>query len=116
MAGGFLHVTEGDAGVEGGGDEGVSEGVRPDPLVDAVLAGEAAHDVPGGVAVEAFPFRPTKIALSSRSAMARSIARATLGARGMVTILHPLRGTVTVRWPRSIPSASMSGAERFGRA
>jgi hypothetical protein len=54
VAGCFLDVAERDAGVEGGGDEGVAEGVRPDWLVDAGLAGEAAYDPPGGVAVESF--------------------------------------------------------------
>ena len=39
---------------EGGGDEGVAERVRSDRLVDAGLAGEATHDPPGGVSVEAF--------------------------------------------------------------
>jgi hypothetical protein len=39
--------------------------------------------------------------------MVRSIARAVRGASGMVTILPPLRSTVSVRWPRSVPSASM---------
>jgi hypothetical protein len=32
-----LHVAERDAGVEGGGDEGVAEGVGADRLVDACL-------------------------------------------------------------------------------
>jgi hypothetical protein len=39
--------------------------------------------------------------------MARSIARAVRGASGMVTTLPSLRVMVSVRWPRSVPSASM---------
>jgi hypothetical protein len=45
---------------------------------------------------------------SHRSPMARSIARAVRGASGIVTTLPPLRRTVSVRWPRSLPRASMS--------
>lgn len=40
--------------------------------------------------------------------MARSSARAVRGARGMVTVMPPLRCTTRVRWPRSRPSWSMS--------
>lgn len=40
--------------------------------------------------------------------MARSTPRAVRGASGMVTIFPPLRSTVRVRWPRSMPSLSMS--------
>src|SRR5438309_5006860 len=42
-----------------------------------------------------------------RSPMARSTALAVRGARGSVTILPPFRVTVSVRWPRSRPSASI---------
>src|SRR5687768_936924 len=52
MAGGLLHVPERHAGVEGCGDEGVAEGVRPNRLVDPRPAGEATHNPPCGVAVE----------------------------------------------------------------
>ncbi len=52
MAGCLLHVSERHAGVEGRGDEGLAECVRPDRLVDPRLAGEAPHDPPRGVAVE----------------------------------------------------------------
>jgi hypothetical protein len=38
---------------------------------------------------------------SSRSPMTRSPARAVRGARGMVTVLPPLRSTTSGRWPRS---------------
>ncbi len=48
----LLHVPQRNAGVEGGRDERVAEGVRPDRLVDAGLAGEATNDPPGCVTVE----------------------------------------------------------------
>ncbi len=53
MRGGLLHVSQGNPGVEGGGDEGVTQGVGPHPLGDAGPSGQASHDAPGGVAVEA---------------------------------------------------------------
>jgi hypothetical protein len=40
--------------------------------------------------------------------MARSTALAVRGANGTVTTLPPLRTTVRVRWPLSMPRASMS--------
>ena len=55
VTGCFLDVAERDAGVEGGGDEGVSQGVRSDSLADAGAAGDASHDPPGGVAVQSPP-------------------------------------------------------------
>jgi hypothetical protein len=57
VAGRFLHVAQRDAGVERGGDERVAQRVRPDRLVDARLAGQATHDPPGSVPVEAFALR-----------------------------------------------------------
>jgi hypothetical protein len=39
-----------NAGVEGGSDEGVPQGVRPDLLGQAGSAGDAADDPPGAVA------------------------------------------------------------------
>ena len=58
VAGGFLDVTEGDAGVEGGGDERVTQGVGSDSFRDPGTAGDATHDAGGGVTVEPFPVRP----------------------------------------------------------
>jgi hypothetical protein len=40
--------------------------------------------------------------------MARSIARAVRGASGLVTTFPPLRVITKMRWPRSVPSASIS--------
>jgi hypothetical protein len=50
-----LDVSERDASVEGGGDEGVPERTGADRLVDSGSAGESAYDPPGGVSVEALP-------------------------------------------------------------
>jgi hypothetical protein len=47
MRGGFLHVPERDACVEGCGDERVPQGVWPDRLGDPGAAGYPA-DKPGG--------------------------------------------------------------------
>jgi len=52
LAGGFLDVPQGHAGVDGR-DKGVAERVGPDPLGDARLAGEAANAPGGSVAVKA---------------------------------------------------------------
>ena len=49
--GGFLHVTEGDAGVEGSGDEGVAKGVGSDRWRSRP-ARDVADDAGGGVTVE----------------------------------------------------------------
>jgi|SRR5829696_1861909 len=46
-------VAQRHAGVEGGGDEGVPEGVWTDALGDGGSAGDASHDPPGCVTVEA---------------------------------------------------------------
>ena len=47
----LLDVAEGNARVQGGGDEGVPEGMRTDRLVDPGTAGHPAHDPSGTVAV-----------------------------------------------------------------
>ena len=115
VAGGFLDVAQRDAGVEGGGDERMAERVGPDRLVDAGSAGEAAHDPPGGVAVEPIAVWPRKIGPSTRSPMARSIARAVRGASGMVDDLAALaqhgEGAMTALDAERLDV----GAERFGR-
>ncbi len=54
----LLHIAQRDAGVESGGDERMTQGVRADRLVDPGLAGDAPHDPPRGVAVEALAVRP----------------------------------------------------------
>ena len=53
------------------------------------------------------PSAARKTGPSHRSPTARSIARAVRGASGMVTTLPPLRVMVSVRCPRSRPSASI---------
>ena len=57
MGRGFLDVAQRDAGVEGGGDEGMPQGVRPDRLGDPGAAGDPADDPPGAVPVQPPPAR-----------------------------------------------------------
>jgi hypothetical protein len=57
VRGGFLHVAEGDSGVESGGDECVPQGVGADLLGNPGAAGDAADD-PGG----AVPVQPAAVA------------------------------------------------------
>jgi hypothetical protein len=54
VTGGFLHVAQRHTGVEGGGDEGVAQRVRPDWFADPGPASDPAHDPPGGVPIEPF--------------------------------------------------------------
>jgi hypothetical protein len=49
---GFLNVAQRHSGVEGGGDEGVAQGVRPDGLGDPGAAGDTADDPAGAVPVQ----------------------------------------------------------------
>src|SRR5438093_235361 len=44
VTGGFLDVAEGDACVEGGGDERMTQGVGSDSFRDPGTAGNATHD------------------------------------------------------------------------
>jgi hypothetical protein len=52
VTGGFLHVAQRDTGVQSGGDEGVTQRVRSDPLADPSTASDTAHDPPGSVPIE----------------------------------------------------------------
>jgi hypothetical protein len=54
---GFLHVPQGHAGVQGGGDERMPQRMRPDVLVDPGPAGDAADDPGGAVPVQPPPVR-----------------------------------------------------------
>jgi hypothetical protein len=56
----LLNVPEGHAGVEGGGDEGVTQSVWPDAFGDPGPAGGPADDPPGGVPVKADAVRPAE--------------------------------------------------------
>jgi hypothetical protein len=47
-----LHVPQWHSGIQGGGDEGVSQRVRRDGLADPGAAGSAADDPPGAVPVQ----------------------------------------------------------------
>jgi hypothetical protein len=47
-----LHVAQGDAGVQRGGDERMSERVGRDGLADPGAAGGLADDPPGAVPVQ----------------------------------------------------------------
>jgi hypothetical protein len=55
VAGGLLHVTQWNAGIQSGRDEGVPQRVRSHALVDAGVAGDPPHDPRRSVAVEAPP-------------------------------------------------------------
>jgi hypothetical protein len=52
-----LDVAQWDAGVEGGGDERVPEGVRSDGLVDSAAAGDSSHDAGRAVSVDSLSVR-----------------------------------------------------------
>lgn len=52
VAGGLLDVAEGNAGVEGSGDERVTKRVGSHTLGYPGPSGDAAHDPPGGVAID----------------------------------------------------------------
>lgn len=52
MRGGFLHVSQGDAGVKGGGDERVAQRMRPYRLADPGPAGQPPDNTPGTAAVQ----------------------------------------------------------------
>jgi hypothetical protein len=52
VAGGLLHVSQRDAGVERGGDEGVAQCVRADPLAYPRAPGNPANDPSGCVPIE----------------------------------------------------------------
>jgi hypothetical protein len=70
----------------------VTQRVRSDAFADPSTAGDAADDPAGGVPIEAVTVgSPRKIGPSTRSPTARSTARATRGASGVVTCLPPLR-------------------------
>ena len=56
VRGRFLDITKRYPGVEGGGDERMPQGVRPDRLGHSGAAGYPAHDPPGTV-----PVQPTAI-------------------------------------------------------
>ena len=51
----FLHITQRYISVQRRGDEGVTQGVRSDPLADLGAAGNASHDPPRRVPVESPP-------------------------------------------------------------
>jgi len=53
----LLHVPQGHSGIQGGGDEGVSERVGRDGLADSRAAGGLADDPPGAVPVQPSPVR-----------------------------------------------------------
>jgi hypothetical protein len=94
MAGRFLHVTKRHAGVERGGDEGVTHGMGPDPLSDPGPPCDTTHDPSGGVAVESLPGRVDE----DRSVEAFTDSQVDRsgdprGASGMVATLPPLRTT-----------------------
>jgi len=57
MRGRFLDIPQRNPGVEGGGDEGVPQGVRPDRLGDPGAARDTADDPGGAVPVQPLSVR-----------------------------------------------------------
>ena len=107
VAGRFLHVTQRDAGVQGGGDEGVTQRVRSDPLADPGTASDTAHDPPSSMPIDPFTVGVEEDRTFHTFADSQVDCPGDAGASGIVTNLPPLRNTVRVRWPRSSPRASM---------
>ena len=108
VGGGFLDIAQRDTGVEGGGDESVAQRVGAGVLVDPSRLRDAAHDPGCGVTIQSAtvvaeengalkPFTHDKI----------NRPRAVRGARGMVTVLPPLRSTVSARCRRSRARSSI---------
>jgi hypothetical protein len=95
-------------GIAGGGDERMAQRARADLLAQPGTTSDACTIRPAQCRPIHAPSGRRKIGPSRRFADARSIARAVRGASGMVTILPPLRRTVRVRCPRSMPNLSMS--------
>jgi hypothetical protein len=107
MRGRFLDIPKRNSGIKGGGDERVSQGVRPDRLGDPARLATRRTTRAAPCRSSRCSSGPEKIGPSTRSPTARSIARAVRGASGMVTTLPPLRVITRVRCPRSTPSFSM---------
>jgi hypothetical protein len=82
VRGGLLDVAQRDPGVEGGGDERVSQRVRADVLGDPGAAGDRRTIRAAPCRSSLRPSAATKSGPSFRSSMARSMARAVRGARG----------------------------------
>jgi hypothetical protein len=51
----LLYISQRHTSIQCGGDEGVAQGMRPDPLVDASAPGDPPHDAASSVAIEAPP-------------------------------------------------------------
>ena len=110
VRGRFLDVAQRDAGVEGCGDERVAERVGSDLLGQAGPAGYLADDSPGAVPVEPLaggggedgsfaPFADCQVDCAGGPRRERDD-----GAPAS------FRTMAKVRWPRSVPRASMSAA------
>ena len=97
VAGGLLHVAERHAGVQGGGDERVTQGVGPDTFGDPRAAGDATHDPAGGVTIDPLPIGAHEDRPIAAFAHGEVDGSAVRGARGTVTTLPPLRRMVSVR-------------------
>ena len=100
VAGRFLHVTKRDTGVQGGGDEGVTQGVRSDSLADPGTAGDTVHDPPGSVPIEPVAVRSEEDRTFQTFPDGQVDCTGDAGGEGIVTSLPPLRNTVRLRWPR----------------
>jgi hypothetical protein len=91
VGGGFLHITQRYPGVEGCGDERVPQRARPDLLADPARRATRRTIRLAPCRSSRRPSDARKTGPSTRSPIARSIARAVRGASGMVTTLPPLR-------------------------
>ena len=81
--------------------------VRADRPGDPGLAGQAAEDPRGGEPVEPVPAAVVEDRPVETLTDGQADGSGSPGARGMMTILPPLRSTVRVRCPRSRPRLSM---------
>jgi len=100
MRGGFLDVAKRHAGVEGGGDERVPQGVRPYRLGDPGAAGHPAHDPRGAVPVQ-LP------SIGCGVAIARDYLASVRGQKVTMLPLSVLVGDRAGAWTAGPPAATL---------
>jgi len=112
----LLGVPQWNAGVEGGSDESVAQGVRADRLIDASATGDPSHDPARAVVVHPVPVR------SQEDRAVESLADGEVDCSGgawrerdrddLAALAQHGQGAV----PRSRPSASNVRAQSLGDA